>query len=289
MDNPNESCIVSPSQGVHLVLPHEFLPGDDALLIPKTNDGRVLFAVPWHGRVVLGTTDTAVSQVSPEPRALPEEIEFILNHAAQYLTQAPMPSDVLSVYAGLRPLVRSSKLQQTASLSRDHQILVSAAGLITITGGKWTTYRKMAEDVVDRAEGVGELQPLSCQTRTLRIHGWTKEAIPEPNLWVYGSDAPAIRTLIERNPTLAKRLHPQLEFQQAEVIWQIRNEMARQVEDVLARRTRSLFLNAQSSMECATVVAQLMAQELNYGQDWIEVQVRAYGAIAAGYLLRSQS
>jgi glycerol-3-phosphate dehydrogenase len=289
MDSPDESSIVSPSQGIHLVLPHQFLPGEDALLVPKTDDGRVLFAVPWHGRVVLGTTDTPVAQVSLEPRALPEETEFILKHAAQYLTQAPTPSDVLSVYAGLRPLLRSGKTQKTASLSRDHQILVSASGLITITGGKWTTYRKMAEDVVDRAERVGQFKPLPCQSQTLPIQGWTQEVISERNLASYGSDAPSIRALIAQSPDLGKPLHPQLEFQQAEVIWQVRNEMARQVEDVLARRTRSLFLNAQASMECAPLAAQLMAQELNYGQDWIEMQVRAYGAIAAGYLLRSRS
>jgi glycerol-3-phosphate dehydrogenase len=143
----------------------------------------------------------------------------------------------------------------------------------------------MAEDVVDRAEAVGELPLFSCQTQTLQIQGWTQEVMSEPNLSIYGSDAPAIQTLIDRNPNLAQPLHPQLEFQQAEVIWQIRNEMARQVEDVLARRTRALFLHAKASMECAPVVAQLMAQELNYGQDWIEAQVRAYGAIAKGYLL----
>jgi glycerol-3-phosphate dehydrogenase len=289
MDSSDESSIVSPSQGVHLVLPHHFLPGEDALLVPKTDDGRVLFAVPWHGRVVLGTTDTPVAQVSLEPRALPEETEFILKHAAQYLTQAPTPSDVLSVYAGLRPLLRSGKTQKTASLSRDHQILVSASGLITITGGKWTTYRKMAEDVVDRAERVGQLKPLPCPTQTLPIQGWTQEVISERNLSVYGSDALGIQALIAQNPDLGKQLHPQLEFQQAEVIWQVRNEMARQVEDVLARRTRSLFLNAQASIECATIVAQLMAQELNYGQDWIQAQVQAYEEIAAGYLLRPQS
>jgi glycerol-3-phosphate dehydrogenase len=190
------------------------------------------------------------------------------------------------VYAGLRPLVRSGKTQKTATLSRDHQILVSASGLITITGGKWTTYRKMAEDVVDRAEGVGNLKQCSCQTQTLKIQGWTQDAIPESNLSTYGSDATEIRTFIDRNPDLGKLLHPQLEFQQAEVIWQIRHEMARQVEDVLARRTRSLFLNANASIECAPIVAQLMAQELNYDQDWIEEQIRGYGAIAEGYLLR---
>ncbi|WP_404791032.1 glycerol-3-phosphate dehydrogenase/oxidase [Altericista sp. CCNU0014] len=285
MDDPDEPAIVSPSQGVHLVLPREFLPGDDALLVPQTDDGRVLFAVPWHGRVVLGTTDTPVARVTLEPRALPEETEFILKHAAQYLTRAPTPSDVLSVYAGLRPLVRSGKMQQTASLSRDHQISVSASGLITITGGKWTTYRKMAEDVVDRAERAGHLKRLSCQTRTLQIHGWTEASMPENSLSPYGADAKEIQALVDRNPDLDKRLHPQLEVRPAEVIWQVRNEMARQVEDVLARRTRSLFLNASASIECATVVAQLMASELNCGQDWIEEQVKQYSAIAQGYCL----
>jgi glycerol-3-phosphate dehydrogenase len=285
IDNPEETAMVIPSQGIHLVLPPNFLPGNNALLVPKTTDGRVLFAVPWHGRVVLGTTDTPVAQTSLEPRALTAEIEFILKHAAQYLTLPPTPDQVLSVYAGLRPLVHSSKAQSTAALSRDHQISVSASKLITITGGKWTTYRKMAEDVVNQAEQVGQLKPLSCQTPSLPIHGWISEPLTAGHLSIYGADAQQIQSLINAQPTLEQRLHPQLEFQQAEVIWHIRNEMARQVEDVLARRTRSLLLNAKASIECAPAVAQLMAQELQRGQDWVQHQIQEFSMVAEGYLL----
>jgi glycerol-3-phosphate dehydrogenase len=285
MDQPDETSIVAPSQGIHLVVPREFLPGREAVLIPKTEDGRVLFAVPWHGRVILGTTDTPLSRISLEPRALPEETEFILKHAAQYLSKAPTASDVLSVYAGLRPLVRADSKQKTAALSRDYRLLESSSGLITITGGKWTTYRKMAEDVINRAELVGRLVQQSCQTQTLQIHGWTHEHIIEDNLTTYGSDADAIKTLILKHPNLGQPLHLQLEFQKAEVIWQTRNEMARQVEDVLARRTRALFLCAKTSIECAPIVAQLMAQELGHGQNWIDNQIKTYQKLAEGYLL----
>jgi glycerol-3-phosphate dehydrogenase len=185
----------------------------------------------------------------------------------------------------LRPLVRADSKQKTAALSRDYRLLESSSGLITITGGKWTTYRKMAEDVINRAELVGRLVQQSCQTQTLQIHGWTHEHIIEDNLTTYGSDADAIKTLILKHPNLGQPLHLQLEFQKAEVIWQTRNEMARQVEDVLARRTRALFLCAKTSIECAPIVAQLMAQELGHGQNWIDNQIKTYQKLAEGYLL----
>jgi glycerol-3-phosphate dehydrogenase len=283
MDNSEQTSLVKPSQGIHIVLPREFLPGEDALLIPKTADGRVLFAIPWYGQVLLGTTDTPVDDPLLEPRAFPEEVRFILDHAAQYLVKAPTLNDITSIYAGLRPLVRSSESRKTSSISRDCRIVVSSSGLISITGGKWTTYRKMAEDAIDRAELVGGLTQRSCQTRTLQIHGWTHASITETNLIPYGSDAQAIRTLIRQHPNLSQRLHPNLEYQQAEVIWQIRHEMARQVEDVLARRTRLLFLNARASIECAPVVAQLMAQELELKAEWIETQLQSYRKLAEGY------
>lgn len=283
LDQPGLPAIVAPSQGIHFVLPSRFLPGNHALLVPQTEDGRVLFAIPWHGRVVVGTTDTPVQQVSLEPRVLPAEMEFMFKHIAQYLTEVPTPDDLLSVYAGLRPLVRASG-QRTAALSRDYRILISPSGLVTITGGKWTTYRRMAEAVVNRAEQVAGLRPQPCITQTLQIHGWTHEPIPEAQWRDYGADARAIRSLVHQYPELGQPIHPQLEHQRAEVIWQVRQEMARQVEDVLARRTRALFLNAKASMEAAPVVAQLMAQELGQGSDWIEAQLRAYRALAAGYL-----
>jgi glycerol-3-phosphate dehydrogenase len=283
MDNSEQALLVKPSQGVHIVLPRKFLPGEDALLIPRTADERVLFAIPWHGQVLLGTTDTPVENPLLEPRALPEEVQFILEHAAQYLVEAPTPSDILSIHAGLRPLVRSSESRKTSAISRDHRIIVSSSGLITITGGKWTTYRKMAEDVINQAELVGGLTQRTCQTRTLQIHGWTHESIPEPHLSTYGSDAQEIRSVIQQQSDLGQRLHPKLEYQQAEVIWQIRHEMARQVEDVLARRTRLLFLNVRASIECAPVVAQLIAQELELKKEFIENQLQNYQKLAEGY------
>jgi glycerol-3-phosphate dehydrogenase len=287
LDNSDQTVLVKPSQGIHIVLPRKFLPGEDALLIPKTVDGRVLFVIPWHGQVLLGTTDTPIENPLLEPHALPEEVRFILEHAAQYLVETPTPSDVLSIHAGLRPLVRPSESRKTSSISRDHRIVVSSSGLITIAGGKWTTYRKMAEDVIDQAELVGGLAQRSCQTQTLQIHGWTHESIAETHLIPYGSDAQAIRALIHQQihqqPDLSQRLHPQLEYRQAEVIWQVRHEMARQVEDVLARRIRLLFLDARASVQCAPTVAQLIAQELELKEDWIETQLQSYRKLAEGY------
>jgi glycerol-3-phosphate dehydrogenase len=283
LDDAQQPALVSPSQGVHILLPQSFFPGSDALLIPKTEDGRVLFAIPWQGQVLLGTTDTPVNNISLEPRALPEEIQFLLSHAAQYLAHAPTRKDILSIFAGLRPLVRAGDRQRTASLARDHRIVISSSRLITITGGKWTTYRKMAEDVVNQAEFVGELSRYPCRTPTLQIHGWTHEAIPEVNLRPYGVDAQSIRALIRLHPDLAQPLHPNLKIQQAEVIWQIRQEMARQVEDILARRTSALLINARASIDCAPTVAHLMAQELGFSQSWIEQQLQNYRTLAEGY------
>jgi glycerol-3-phosphate dehydrogenase len=283
MDQPEQTALVRPSQGIHLSLPREFLPGDEALLIPKTKDGRVLFIIPWHEQVLMGTTDTPVSDIRLEPRALPEEVQFVLNHAAEYLSKAPTIDDVLSIYAGLRPLVDSSSHRKTGTIARDHRIVVSDSGLITITGGKWTTYRQMAEAVVNQAELVGKLTHYPCCTASLPIHGSSHEAIAESNLIPYGADAQAIRTLIRLHPSLGEPLHPKLNYQQAEVIWQTRYEMARQVEDVLARRTRALFLNARASIECAPIVAQLMAQELNLNSEWVDEQIQTYQALATGY------
>jgi glycerol-3-phosphate dehydrogenase len=286
MDNAGQAPLVKPSQGAHIILPRKFLPGEDALLIPKTADGRVLFAIPWHGQVLVGTTDTPVEDPLLEPHALPEEVQFILKHAAQYLVEAPTLRDVLSIHAGLRPLVRPSESRKTSSISRDHRIVVSSSGLITITGGKWTTYRKMAEDAINQAELVGGLNQRSCQTATLQIHGWTHEFITETYLISYGSDAQEIRTLIRQQSNLGQRLHSQLEYRQAEVIWQVRYEMARQVEDVLARRTRLLFLDAKASIQCAPTVARLIAEELKLKEDWIETQLRSYRKLAEGYEYR---
>lgn len=285
MDEPQACNIVSPSQGVHVVLDKEFLPGDSAIMVPQTSDGRVLFAVPWHGKVVVGTTDTPVDAPSLEPRALEEEVEFILEHAAKYMSKDPSREDVKSVFAGLRPLVKAGDSGNTAALSRDHFLVVSESGLVTITGGKWTTYRKMAEDTVNQAAQVAGLDVRDCVTSKMRVHGWLKNYDKNDPLHVYGSDAVYIKKLVKMDPTLGERLHPALPYVKAEVVWACREEMARTVEDVLARRTRALLLDARASSEMAPEVARLMAEELEYDAAWQEKQVKEYRALAQEYLL----
>lgn len=285
MDDAKAENIVAPSQGVHLVLPREFLPGDSAIMIPKTDDGRVLFAVPWHGRVIIGTTDTPVEHASLEPRALPDEIEFLMTHAARYLTRDPRPSDVLSVFAGLRPLVAMKNADSTAALSRDHTILVADSGLITITGGKWTTYRRMAEDVIDHAEMIAGIGVKRCVTHDLRIHGSATVLDQADPLAVYGSDAAAIRELMRQQPALGEKVHPKLELTAAEVVFHTRDELARTVGDVLARRSRSLLFDAQASMTAAPRVANIMAQELGWDAATTAQQSERFQGLAAGYIL----
>ncbi|HEX9079047.1 MAG TPA: glycerol-3-phosphate dehydrogenase/oxidase [Desulfuromonadaceae bacterium] len=283
MDDPDAAPVISPSQGVHLVLDRSFLPGECAVMVPHTDDGRVLFAVPWHGRVIVGTTDTPVDAVSPEPRPLEEEIGFLLAHAGRYLTKHPSRDDVLSVFAGLRPLVRGAGEQETAALSRDHTILVSGSGLVTVTGGKWTTYRRMGEDTVERAAQVAGLETRPSRSAEQRIHGWREGEEAEP--WgVYGSDAAGVRALAALDPAWAEPLHPELPYLACQVIWAVRREYARSVEDVLGRRTRALFLDARASMAMAPAVARLMAAELGRDEAWQERQVADFLALAKGYL-----
>ncbi len=284
MDESATKPIIAVSQGIHFVLPKEFLPGDSAIMVPKTDDGRVLFAVPWHDHVVVGTTDTPIDCHSLEPRALAEEREFVMAHARKYLAKDPTDADVLSVFAGLRPLVKAGDGADTAALSRDHSILISNSGLITLTGGKWTTYRKMAEDVIDQAETVGDLNHKCCQTEDMQIHGWTQSEAPSRNLAPYGSDALQIQELIKDQPELAEPVHPELPYQQVEVVWHAREEMARTVEDVLARRTRALLLNAEASIEAAPKVASMLADLLGRDEAWQAEQVAAYTQLAEGYV-----
>ena len=284
MDDPAVKSVIAPSQGAHVVLPKSFLPGDSAIMVPHTPDGRVLFAVPWHDHVVVGTTDIAVETISLEPTPMEEEIDFILTTSAKYLSKDPERKDVLSVYAGLRPLVKVGDAKSSAAMSRDHTILISNTGLVTITGGKWTTYRKMAQDVVDQAETVAGFDRRACKTERLQIHGWTRQAIPEEPLRIYGADASAVRALLQQQPDLRERIHPDLNYVGAQVVWAVRAEMARTVEDVLSRRTRALLLGAAASMEAAPTVAHLMAQELGRNADWERQAVEEYRSIAQGYL-----
>ncbi|MHC1725154.1 MAG: glycerol-3-phosphate dehydrogenase/oxidase [Syntrophobacteraceae bacterium] len=284
LENPEAKGVISPSQGVHLILDKEFLPGENAIMVPQTADGRVLFAVPWHDKVIVGTTDTPVADVSMEPRALDEEIEFILHHAALYLTKAPTREDVKSVFAGLRPLVTVGESKNTAAISRDHYLVVSESGLVTIAGGKWTTYRKMAEDTVNQALLVAGLDERDCVTKKLRVHGWLKNYDRQDPLHYYGSDAIYIKKIVNADPSLGRKLHQMLPYIKAEVLWAVREEMARTVEDFLARRSRALFLDARASIEMATEVARLMATEMNYDDNWRNAQVDGYTKLAENYL-----
>lgn len=284
-DDPQAKSIVAPSQGIHIIIDKKFLPGDTAIMVPQTDDGRVLFAVPWHGKVVLGTTDTPVDEPSIEPVAMEEEIEFVLKHAAMYLDGNPTRNDVRSVFAGLRPLVKMGDSKHTASLSRDHTLIVNPSGLVTITGGKWTTYRKMAEDVVDQASIIAGLSPGSCVTENLRIHGWLKNLDKNDPQYYYGSDLVSIKKLVKKNPELGKKLHKRLSYIKAEVVWAVRNEMAMTVEDVLSRRTRALLLDARASVEMAPEVARIMAEEAGYDESWQKQQVSSYTELAKNYIL----
>jgi len=285
MDDPNARDIVRPSQGVHVVLDKEFLPGESAIMVPKTEDGRVLFVVPWNNKAIVGTTDTPVAKTSLEPRALEDEVQFILEHAARYLSKDPRREDVLSVFAGLRPLVDTGNGKSTSQISRSHSLIVSVTGLVTITGGKWTTYRKMGEDTIDKAALIAGLDERPTKTKDLRIHGWLKNVDRDDPLFFYGSDAIAIRKMISQDTALGSMLHPDLPIQKAQVLWAARNEMARTVEDFLSRRTRALLLNARASKEMAPEVARILAQELDKDEQWQKDQVEQYTELANQYLL----
>jgi glycerol-3-phosphate dehydrogenase len=284
-DEPHKKPLVRPSQGIHIVVDRSFMPGKDALMIPKTDDGRVLFVVPWHGKLLIGTTDTPLDEHSLEPRALEEEIGFVMRNVSRYLTKAPEREDILSVFAGLRPLAAPQDGSTgTKEISRRHKLIVSASGLITITGGKWTTYRRMAQDTVDKAMEIAKLAPCKCITSDLSIHGNKNNVDRNDHLYVYGSDRDALLSLVKENPAWAEKLHPRMEYIKAEVIWAVRREMARTVEDVLARRVRALFLDANAALEMAPVVASLIAGQLKKDKNWENEQVDEFNALGKGYL-----
>ncbi|HXE52045.1 MAG TPA: glycerol-3-phosphate dehydrogenase/oxidase [Tepidisphaeraceae bacterium] len=282
LDDPDAQPMIAPSQGVHVVLDRSFLPGDSAIMVPRTSDGRVMFAIPWHDHALLGTTDTPIKDVTLEPVPMEQEIKFILETAAQYLHKPPTRQDVRSVFAGIRPLVKASSAS-TAALSRDHTIHVSQSGLLTIAGGKWTTYRKMAEDCVDHAATLGKLDERDCVTRKLKIHGWHEDAEPFGELRYYGSDALKIRELMEADQRLARQLHPEFPISAAQVVWAVRHEMARTVDDVLARRTRVLLLHARAATEIAPEVARITSAELGHDDAWQRRQVDEFQSMARSY------
>jgi len=286
MDDPDVRPMIIPSQGVHITLDRSFLPGDTAIMVPKTDDGRVLFAIPWHDVILVGTTDTPVDDTPLEPRPFEEELEFLLVHAGRYLTGNPTEADVKSTFAGLRPLVGSTDEDGgTAALSRDHTLHIANSGLVTITGGKWTTYRKMAEDTIDQAATLADLEDRESVTKSLRLHGYHKQAHTFGELSAYGADAVNIQGLIREDASLGEKLHEDRSVVGAQVVWAVRHEMARTVEDVLARRTREILLDARASIEMAPKVAALMADELGRDEAWQREQVEAYEEVAQGYLV----
>ncbi len=287
MDEPGKKPTVVASQGSHIVVDKKFLPGNNALMIPKTSDGRVLFAIPWHDKCLIGTTDHPVENISVEPKPLDKEIEFILATANQYMDPAPKKEDILSMFSGLRPLAAPSGKQSTKEISRSHKITISNSKLINIIGGKWTTYRKMAEDTINIAVRTGRLIHSDCRTHELSLHGFVWQRDPHNPLFIYGLDADKINELQLKDSTLKESIHPLLPYTFAEVKWFIENEMAITLEDILARRTRSVLLNAQASIECAEKLAQFMAGKMNKDQLWIDEQLKNYREFAQGYLVKS--
>lgn len=285
MDEPGKPNMITPSQGIHLVLDKDFLPNKSAIMVPHTSDGRVMFAVPWHNHVVVGTTDTLIENHSLEPVALESEVDFVLATAGLYLTKQPTRADVLSVFAGLRPLAKpDGDKKETKEISRGHKILISVSGLITIIGGKWTTYRKMAEDTIDKAAMLGGFPERACITHHMPIHGFRMDLDPYNDpLAVYGIHKEDIINLGEEEENLAGFVSEKLGIRKAQVAWAVRKEMARTVEDVLARRTRALFLDARESLKMASEVAAIMAKELKQDKSWEENQIAAYSKVAKNY------
>lgn len=260
MADPFAKPVVAPSQGVHITLPGAFLGGESAIMVPRTGDGRVIFAIPWYGHTLIGTTDTPLSSAVLEPVAQEREISFLLHTASIYLARRPSRSDVLSVFAGIRPLVASGASGRTASLARSHLLRVERSGLLTICGGKWTTCRRMAEETVNAAASLAGLPPRACITRQLEL----------------GDPSPA--------PGGGEPLDPALPYTAADIVWAARRQMARTVEDALARRTRALFLNARAALRIAPVAAESMARELGRDRSWVAAQIASFAQVAKNYL-----
>ncbi|MDH3974279.1 MAG: glycerol-3-phosphate dehydrogenase/oxidase [Deltaproteobacteria bacterium] len=291
MDRPEAPPLIEPAQGIHLVFDRSFQPSDTAIMVPHTDDGRVLFAIPWHDRLLVGTTDTTLKECSIEPLPLDEEVDFILRNAGRYLEKEPGRRDVKSVFAGIRPLVHPpGKSLESKEISRSHEVFTSETGLVTIVGGKWTTYRKMAEDAMEHAIMVGDLPERPCVTEKLKLYGAMDRDAPElttdDRLRVYGSEAVLIKGMELEEMELARQIHPDLPYRYSQVLWGARKEMARTVEDILSRRTRALILDAEKSIEAAPEVAGILARELGHDESWEKKQVEEYTRLARGYMLK---
>jgi glycerol-3-phosphate dehydrogenase len=284
MDNPESEPSIRPSQGIHIVLDRSFLQSSSAIMIPKTDDGRVLFAIPWYNEVVVGTTDTPIDLISLEPKALEQEIEFVLRTAAAYLKRPPTREDVLSIFAGLRPLAANpSNPGATKEVSRRHKITLSKSGLLSVVGGKWTTYRRMAEETIDRAMKAGFVEKRKCATSHLQL-GNTDLESNAGRLKIYGEGYPELKKIISEDPSSGIPIHARLPYTKAEIAWICMNEMPVNVEDVLARRTRSILLNARASADIAPEVASIMAETLGLDQQWQSSQIKAYNELIDRYL-----
>ncbi|MCJ7446681.1 MAG: glycerol-3-phosphate dehydrogenase/oxidase [Bacteroidales bacterium] len=284
MDNPSSKPTIRPSQGVHIVLDSSFLNSKSAIMIPKTDDGRVLFAIPWYGKVVVGTTDTPLDTISMEPRALDEEISFILKTAGKYLVRPPSREDVLCIFAGLRPLAANpDNPSATREVSRRHKITLSSSGLLSIIGGKWTSYRRMAEETIDKGIKAGILDKRKCITKNFRFYS-NNTKLRSERLKIYGDKAGEIEKMISEEPGTAELLNSVLPYTKAEITWICRNEMPVTLEDILARRTRSLFLDVRTSLKIAPQVAGIIASELNRDKKWEEEQINAFTLLSKNYL-----
>jgi glycerol-3-phosphate dehydrogenase len=278
-DQPSAPPMLSVSRGTHIVVPGEVLGHQNAIMVPKTKDGRIIFAIPWLGKVVIGTTDLPSANIAVEPGHEASEIDFLIDTINPYLARPLGYDDILSVFSGLRPLV-SSRHVKSSKLSREHAIEISPSGLITVAGGKWTTYRRMAEDTLATAIKAGMLPPRACVTRTAGLHGALNEPAIDPTLVRYGTDAREIVALWDSDPQLRTLLDGALPFTRAEVVYAARHEMARTVEDVLSRRTRALLLDAKAAQRSARCVAELLAAELGRSPEWIEQQTSLFVQLA---------
>ena len=283
MDQPDIDKMIQPSQGVHIVLEKKFLKSKHAILIPQTSDGRVLFAVPWKDYVVVGTTDTQVKTANVEPKPLKDEIDFILNNASKYMTLKPKRSDIKSVFAGLRPLAATSNKKSTKEVSRSHKIDIAPSGLISVLGGKWTTYRKIAEDAINAAISINRLKKKKCKTEKLKLAGYKKIVDWNDPMHVYGSQKKKVESLggIDDNKSLSKKFHITNNI----IEWSIIHEMALTIEDVLARRTRSIFLDAKESKRIAPEVAKKMAEVLEKDQKWIDEELKNFNKSIKNYIV----
>jgi len=284
MDDPSSRQTIRPSQGVHVVLDNSFLQSSSAIMIPKTDDGRVLFAIPWYGKVVVGTTDTPLDTVTLEPTALDEEIDFILRTAGKYLIKPPGREDVKCIFAGLRPLAANpDNPEATKEVSRRHKITLSSSGLLSIIGGKWTSYRRMAEETIDKAIKAGIIEKKKCVTGDFSFYS-NNNHLRSDHLKIYGNQAAEIEEMTAEQPALGELIDQRLPYSRAEIIWICGNEMPRTLEDMMARRTRSLFLDARASRDAAPEVAGIMADELGFSQEWKTKQIADYNRLTRNYI-----